>query len=205
MANTRFRAAIGTFKSEVRQADALPVARMASDLQGAIERAEAFAPGHEGARVEALDLASKFVTAGYGRRKVEEHMSRKPSTLQRYFTVARAAVKQRAVPDGYKSWRDAWQTCSLRELVELCKTERMTPAMGDLLVRAFRRTIRAIQANEFLFNGDTEEWHGTNLRELVVNYLKTGEMHEHALSVGEVITDEQTLKIIGSRFDLENN
>ena len=205
MAKVRFRAAIGTFKSEVRQADALPIARMASDLQGAIERAEAFAPGHEGARVEALDLASKFVTAGYGRRKVEEHMSRKPSTLQRYFTVARAAVKQRAVPEGYKSWREAWQTCSLRELVELCKTERMTPAMGDLLVRAFRRTIRAIQANEYLFNGDTEEWHGTNLRELVVNYLKTGELHEHALSVGEVITDEQTLKIIGSRFELENN
>ena len=205
MAKGKFKYHVGTFKTEVRQADALPIARMASDLQGAIERAEAFDPGHEGARVEALDLASKFVTAGYGRRKVEEHMSRKPSTLQRYFTVARAAVKQRAVPDGYKSWRDAWQTCSLRELVELCKTERMTPAMGDLLVRAFRRTIRAIQANEYLFNGDTEEWHGTNLRELVVNYLKTGEMHEHALSVGEVITDEQTLKIIGSRFDLENN
>ena len=205
MAKGKFKYHVGTFKTEVRQADALPIARMASDLQGAIERAEAFDPGHEGARVEALDLASKFVTAGYGRRKVEEHMSRKPSTLQRYFTVARAAVKQRAVPDGYKSWRDAWQTCSLRELVELCKTERMTPAMGDLLVRAFRRTIRAIQANEYLFNGDTEEWHGTNLRELVVNYLKTGELHEHALSVGEVITDEQTLKIIGSRFELENN
>ena len=205
MAKTRFRAAIGTFKSEVRLADALPIARMASDLQGAIERAEAFAPGYEGARLEALDLASKFVTAGYGRRKVEEHMFRKPSTLQRYFTVARAAVKQRAVPEGYTSWRDAWQTCSLRELVELCKTERMTPAMGDLLVKAYRRTIRAVQANEYLFNGDTEKWHGTNLRELIVDYLETGELHEHALTVGEVITDEHTLKIIGTRFDLENN
>src|SRR3990167_10970736 len=115
MAKNRYKVAIGTFKSEITQASALPIQRMATELESAIERAELLAPGSDGARVEALDIASRFITAGYGRRKVEQYMGRKPATLQRYFTVARVYVKQTVpVPAPWKNWQEAWEAHSLR-------------------------------------------------------------------------------------------
>ena len=203
--SSKFKAAIGTFKAEVRQADAIPVQRMALDLQSAIEKAEALAPGSDAARVEALHIASKFITAGYGRRKVEEHMGRKPSTLQRYFTVARAYAKSRPVPEGWSTWAECWEAHSLRELTELVKVERSTPDMSALLHRAYQGVCRKIMASEYLYSEDQEEWYSTNLREMVAQFVKTGEMHDHALTLGGKVTDEQTLKLIEARFEVEDS
>ena len=200
--SSKFKAAIGTFKAEVRQADAIPVQRMALELQSAIEKAEALAPGSDGARVEALDLASKFISAGYGRSKVEQYMGRKPSTLQRYFTVARAYVKSRPVPEGWATWRECWEAHSLRELTELVKTERSTPDMAALLHRGYARVVRAIRTTEYLYSEDQGEWYATNLREIIGHFIKSDEMRDDALSLGGKVTDEQTLKMLEARFDI---
>ena len=202
--NNRYKAAIGTFKAEISQASALPVERMAAELQGAIERAELLAPGSDNARVEALDIASKFISSGYGRRKVEQYMGRKPATLQRYFTVARVYVKQTVpVPAPWKNWQEAWEAHSLRELTEMVKRERVTPTLSELLRRGYARAIKAVRTSEYVYDGTNEQWHSTNLREVLGNFINTGEVHEHALTVGQPVTDEQTLKMLGAMFLLE--
>lgn len=203
--SSKFKAAIGTFKAEVAQAEAIPVQRMALDLQSAIEKSEALAPGSDTARVEALIIASRFITAGYGRAKVEQYMGRKPATLQRYFTVARAYVKSRPVPEGWASWAECWEAHSLRELTELVKVERGTPDIAAVLHRGYANIIRMVRSREYIYSEDMSEWYSTNLREMVGQFLKSDEVQDHALTLGSKVTDEQTLKMLEARFELPND
>ena len=135
-------------------------------------------------------------------------MGRKPATLQRYFTVARAYVKQTVpIPEGWENWRNVWEAHSLRELAQIVKVKRAAPTLDDLLRRGYIRAIRAVRTSEYVYDGLAEQWHSTNLREVFGNFIKTGDVMEHALFVGDPVTDEQTLKMLGAMFllDEENN